>query len=65
MSVEERTVEIITCDACGSELTSDYIYVKKAEFANVFNGVEVSTLSLEDKHFCNRTCLKDFIEAYV
>lgn len=65
MSVEERTIEVITCDACKTELTSDYVYVKNAEFVNVYNGEEVSTLSLEDKHFCNRACLKDFIEAYV
>lgn len=65
MSVEERTIEVITCDACKSELTSDYIHVKSAEFANVYNDEVVSTLSLEDKHFCNRACLKDFIEAYV
>ena len=40
-------------------------YGENAEFVNVYNGEEVSTLSLEDKHFCNRACLKDFIEAYV
>ena len=65
MTVEERTVEITLCDACRKELTSDYIHIKGAEIANVYNDEEVSTLSLEDRHFCNRSCLKDFIEAYV
>lgn len=65
MSVIERTTEVILCDACQHELTTDYVHVKSAEIANVFNEEEVSTLSLTDKHFCNRSCLKDFIEAYV
>ena len=56
MSVEERVIEVTTYDVCKSELTSDYIHVKNAE---------LSTPSLEDKHFCNRTCLKNFIEVYV
>lgn len=65
MSVEERRIEVITCDTCKSELSSDYVHVKSAEFANVYNGEEVFILSLEDKHFCNRSCLKNFIETYV
>lgn len=65
MSVEERSIEVITCDACGTELTSDYVYVKNAEITNVYNGEVVSTLTLEDKHFCNRACMKEFIEVYV
>lgn len=65
MSVEERTIEVITCDACKSELTSDYVHVKNAEIVNVYNDEIVSTLDLVDRHFCNRSCLRDFVEAYV
>ena len=65
MTEEERTVTVITCDACKTELMDDYIHIHNAVIDSVYNGEVVSTLTLEDKHFCNRDCLKGFIEAYV